>query len=45
MNKTALSTLSLLALAMAATFVGGMQYAFSVGWRDAARPRCPRRSR
>lgn len=28
----------LLALAMAATFVGGMQYAFSVGWRDAARP-------
>jgi signal transduction histidine kinase len=28
----------LLALAMTATFVGGMQYAFSIGWRDAARP-------
>lgn len=28
----------LLALAMAATFVGGMQAALSIGWRDAARP-------
>jgi signal transduction histidine kinase len=28
----------LLALAMAATFIGGMQYALSIGWRDAARP-------
>jgi signal transduction histidine kinase len=28
----------LLALAMAAVFVGGMQYALSIGWRDAARP-------
>ncbi|MDD5335160.1 MAG: ATP-binding protein [Rhodoferax sp.] len=28
----------LLALAMAATFVLGMQYALSIGWRDAARP-------
>ena len=28
----------LLALAMAATFLFGMQKAFSVGWRDAARP-------
>jgi signal transduction histidine kinase len=28
----------LLAVAMAATFLFGMQYAFSVGWRDAARP-------
>ena len=28
----------LLALAMTAVFVGGMQRAFSVGWRDAARP-------
>jgi signal transduction histidine kinase len=27
-----------LALAMAAVFVGGMQYALSIGWRDAARP-------
>jgi signal transduction histidine kinase len=28
----------LLALAMAATFLFGMQKAFSIGWRDAARP-------
>jgi len=28
----------LLALAMAAVFLGGMQRAFSTGWRDAARP-------
>ncbi len=28
----------LLALAMAATFMGGMQAALSIGWRDAARP-------
>jgi signal transduction histidine kinase len=28
----------LLALAMAAVFLGGMQYALSIGWRDAARP-------
>ena len=28
----------LLALAMTATFVGGMQYALGIGWRDAARP-------
>ena len=28
----------LLALAMAATFVGGMQVALGIGWRDAARP-------
>ncbi|WP_114971194.1 HAMP domain-containing sensor histidine kinase [Rhodoferax ferrireducens] len=28
----------LLALAMAGTFLFGMQYAFSLGWRDAARP-------
>ena len=28
----------MLALAMAATFIGGMQYALSIGWRDAARP-------
>jgi signal transduction histidine kinase len=28
----------LLAFAMAGTFLFGMQYAFSVGWRDAARP-------
>ena len=28
----------LLALAMAAVFLGGMQRVFSVGWRDAARP-------
>ncbi|MBU1357758.1 MAG: HAMP domain-containing protein [Gammaproteobacteria bacterium] len=28
----------LLALAMAAVFIGGMQRAFSTGWRDAARP-------
>jgi signal transduction histidine kinase len=28
----------LLALAMAAVFVGGMQYALGIGWRDAARP-------
>ena len=28
----------LLALAMAATFIGGMQYALGIGWRDAARP-------
>jgi signal transduction histidine kinase len=28
----------LLALAMAAVFLGGMQRMFSVGWRDAARP-------
>ena len=28
----------LLALAMAAIFIGGMQYALSIGWRDAARP-------
>ncbi len=28
----------LLALAMTAVFVGGMQRAFSIGWRDAARP-------
>jgi signal transduction histidine kinase len=28
----------LLALAMAATFMGGMQAALSMGWRDAARP-------
>jgi signal transduction histidine kinase len=28
----------LLALAMAATFLGGMQYALGIGWRDAARP-------
>lgn len=28
----------LLALAMAAVFVVGMQYALSIGWRDAARP-------
>ena len=28
----------MLALAMAAVFVGGMQYALSIGWRDAARP-------
>ncbi len=28
----------LLALGMAATFVIGMQYALSIGWRDAARP-------
>jgi signal transduction histidine kinase len=28
----------MLALAMAAVFVGGMQYALSTGWRDAARP-------
>jgi len=28
----------LLALAMAATFLVGMQKAFSIGWRDAARP-------
>ena len=28
----------LLALAMVAVFVGGMQYALSIGWRDAARP-------
>ena len=27
-----------LALAMTVTFIGGMQSAFSVGWRDAARP-------
>ena len=27
-----------LALGMAAVFVGGMQYALSIGWRDAARP-------
>jgi signal transduction histidine kinase len=27
-----------LALAMAAVFLGGMQYALSIGWRDAARP-------
>ena len=28
----------LLALAMSAIFLGGMQYALSLGWRDAARP-------
>ena len=28
----------LLALGMAAVFVGGMQYALSIGWHDAARP-------
>jgi signal transduction histidine kinase len=28
----------ILALAMAAVFLGGMQYALSIGWRDAARP-------
>lgn len=28
----------LLALAMGAVFLGGMQRAFSIGWRDAARP-------
>lgn len=28
----------LLALAMTATFVGGMQYALGIGWREAARP-------
>ena len=28
----------LLALAMAFTFIGGVQKAFSVGWREAARP-------
>lgn len=28
----------LLALGMAAIFIGGMQYALSIGWRDAARP-------
>ncbi len=28
----------LLALALAATFLFGMQYALSIGWRDAARP-------
>ena len=28
----------LLALAMSAVFVGGVQRAFSTGWRDAARP-------
>jgi signal transduction histidine kinase len=28
----------LLALAMTAIFVGGMQYALGIGWRDAARP-------
>ncbi len=28
----------LLALAMVAVFVGGMQYALSISWRDAARP-------
>jgi len=28
----------LLALAMTAVFLGGMQRAFSTGWRDAARP-------
>ena len=28
----------LLAIALAATFVGGMQYALSIGWRDAAKP-------
>ncbi|MDO8457776.1 MAG: ATP-binding protein [Burkholderiaceae bacterium] len=28
----------LLAMAMAGTFLFGMQYAFSLGWRDAARP-------
>jgi len=28
----------LLALAMTAIFIGGMQYALSIGWRDAARP-------
>jgi signal transduction histidine kinase len=28
----------LLALAMAAVFIGGMQYALGIGWRDAARP-------
>ena len=28
----------LLALALAAVFLGGMQYALSIGWRDAARP-------
>jgi signal transduction histidine kinase len=28
----------LLALAMAATFIGGMQVALGIGWRDAARP-------
>jgi signal transduction histidine kinase len=27
-----------LALAMAAVFIGGMQYALGIGWRDAARP-------
>jgi hypothetical protein len=28
----------LLAFAMSAIFLGGMQYALSIGWRDAARP-------
>ncbi len=28
----------LLALGMAATFLGGMQYALGIGWREAARP-------
>jgi signal transduction histidine kinase len=28
----------LLAVAMSAIFLGGMQYALSIGWRDAARP-------
>jgi signal transduction histidine kinase len=33
-----MATFVLLALAMAAIFMGGMQAALSIGWRDAARP-------